>query len=114
MPKEWYTEVTGTGVHYRRQQTKNARDEEFHINRAMPEQAEGDAFNYCHRLQRSESHSQITNRKSKMLGSRGVIMATLIEFYVPQKFKLPKRESHPSEQQGKIIEFQSASVKKSA
>ncbi len=41
-------------------------------------------------------------------------MATLIQFYVPQNFKPPKRQWQPLEQLGKIIEFQCASLKKSA
>ena len=32
------------GVHYRCQQTKHATDEELHISRGMPEQAEGDGL----------------------------------------------------------------------
>jgi hypothetical protein len=49
-----------------------------------------------------------------MLGSREVTMARLIQFYVPQNFKAPKKHGQPLEQRGKIIEFQSASIKKSA
>ena len=41
-------------------------------------------------------------------------MATLIQFYVPQNFKSPKKQGPPLEERGKIIEFQSASIKKSA
>jgi hypothetical protein len=41
-------------------------------------------------------------------------MATLIQFYVPQNYKPPKKRGQPLEQLGKIIEFQSASIKKSA
>ena len=41
-------------------------------------------------------------------------MARLIPFYVPQNFKPPKNPGQPLEQRGKIIEFQSASIKKSA
>lgn len=40
-------------------------------------------------------------------------MARLIEFYVPQNFK-PKQRWLPLEERGKIIEFQSAVIKKSA
>ena len=40
-------------------------------------------------------------------------MAQLIEFYVPQSFK-PKQRWVPSEQRGKIIEFQTTVIKKSA
>ncbi len=40
-------------------------------------------------------------------------MARLIQFYVPQNFKPPKRRG-PLEQRGKIIEFQSAAIRKSA
>ena len=39
------------------------------------------------------------------LDSQGVIMAKLIQFYVPQNFKPPKRQWQPQEQRGKIIEF---------
>ena len=46
-----------------------------------------------------------------MLGSREVTMARLIPFYVPQNFKAPKKHGQPLEQRGKIIEFQSASIK---
>jgi hypothetical protein len=49
-----------------------------------------------------------------VLGSPEVTMARLIPFYVPQNFKPPKKQGQPVEQQGKIIEFQSASIKKSA
>jgi len=41
-------------------------------------------------------------------------MARLIQFYAPQNFKPPKRQRGPLEQRGKIIEFQSAAIKKSA
>jgi hypothetical protein len=41
-------------------------------------------------------------------------MAQLIEFYVPQKFKPAKQRWLPLEQRGRIIEFQSAVIKKSA
>ena len=40
-------------------------------------------------------------------------MARVIEFYIPQNFK-PKQRWLPQEQQGKIIEFKSAVIKKSA
>jgi len=43
-----------------------------------------------------------------------VTMARLIPFYVPQNFKPPKSPGQPLEQRGKIIEFQSAAIKKSA
>ena len=49
-----------------------------------------------------------------MLGSQEVTMARLIPFYVPQNFKPPKNPGQPLEQRGKIIEFHSASIKKSA
>ena len=49
-----------------------------------------------------------------MLGSEEVTMARLIQFYVPQNFKPPKRQRGPLEQRGKIIEFQSAAIRKSA
>jgi hypothetical protein len=49
-----------------------------------------------------------------VLGSREVTMARLIQFHVPQGFKPPKRQWVPLEQRGKIIEFQSAAIKKSA
>ena len=38
-------------------------------------------------------------------------MARLIPFYVPQNFKPPKNSGQPLEHRGKIIEFQSASIK---
>lgn len=41
-------------------------------------------------------------------------MARLIEFYVPQNFKPAKQRWLPFEERGKIIEFQSALIKKSA
>jgi hypothetical protein len=41
-------------------------------------------------------------------------MARLIEFYVPQKLKPAKQRWLPQEHRGKIIEFQSAVIKKSA
>jgi len=41
-------------------------------------------------------------------------MARLIEFHVPQSFKPVKQRWLPLEQRGKIIEFQSAEIKKSA
>ncbi|HEV2729075.1 MAG TPA: hypothetical protein VGV15_03505 [Terriglobales bacterium] len=41
-------------------------------------------------------------------------MARLIQFYVPQNFKLPRRQLLPAEERGKIIEFQNAAIKKSA
>jgi len=41
-------------------------------------------------------------------------MARVIEFYVPQNFKPAKQHWLPLEQRGKIIEFQSAVIKKSA
>ena len=41
-------------------------------------------------------------------------MARLIEFHVPQNFKPAKQRWLPSEQRGKIIEFQTAVIKKSA
>jgi hypothetical protein len=41
-------------------------------------------------------------------------MAKLIQFYVPQNFKPPKRRWQPVEQRGKLIEFESASIRKSA
>ncbi len=49
-----------------------------------------------------------------VLDSQGVIMAKLIQFHVPQNFKPPKRQWQPLEQRGKIIEFESASIRKSA
>ncbi len=49
-----------------------------------------------------------------MLGSQEITMARLIQFHVPQNFKPPKRRWAPLEQLGKIIEFQSAAIKKSA
>jgi hypothetical protein len=49
-----------------------------------------------------------------MLGSEEVTMARLIPFYVPQNFKPAKNPDQPPEQRGKIIEFHSASIKKSA
>jgi len=49
-----------------------------------------------------------------MLGSEEVTMARLIQFYAPQNFKPPRRQRGPLEQRGKIIEFQSAAIKKSA
>ncbi len=41
-------------------------------------------------------------------------MARVIQFHVPQGFKPPKGRWVPVEQRGKIIEFQSAAIKKSA
>jgi hypothetical protein len=41
-------------------------------------------------------------------------MARVIEFYVPQNFKPTKRRWLPLERRGKIIEFQSTVIKKSA
>lgn len=41
-------------------------------------------------------------------------MAKLIQFYVPQNFKPPKRQWQPLEQRGKLIEFENASIRKSA
>ena len=41
-------------------------------------------------------------------------MAKLIQFYVPQNFKPPKRQWQPPEQRGKLIEFESVSIRKSA
>ena len=41
-------------------------------------------------------------------------MAKVIQFYVPQNFKPPKRQWQPLEHRGKIIEFESASIRKSA
>ena len=41
-------------------------------------------------------------------------MAKLIQFYVPQNFKQPKRLWQSLEHQGKIIEIESADIKKSA
>jgi hypothetical protein len=49
-----------------------------------------------------------------MLGSQEVTMARLIPFYVPQNFKPAKNQGQSLEQRGKIIEFQNASIKKSA
>ena len=49
-----------------------------------------------------------------MLGWEEVTMARLIQFYVPQGFKPLKRQWVHLEQRGKIIEFQSAAIKKSA
>jgi hypothetical protein len=49
-----------------------------------------------------------------MLGSQEVTMARLIPFYVPQNFKPPKNQEQSLEPRGKIIEFQSASIKRSA
>jgi hypothetical protein len=49
-----------------------------------------------------------------VLGSREVTMAKLIQFYVPQTVTSPKRQGQPLEPRGKIIEFHSASIKKSA
>ena len=49
-----------------------------------------------------------------MLGSREVNMAKVIQFYVPRNFTLPNRPAQSLEQRGKIIEFHSASIKKSA
>jgi len=49
-----------------------------------------------------------------VLGSEEVTMTRLIQFYVPQNFKPPKRQWESLEQRGKIIEFQGAVVKKSA
>ena len=63
-----------------------------------------------------KSHGQTTNREStlRVLDSRRVTMARLIPFYVPKNFKPPKQRWLPQEQRGKIIEFQSAVIKKSA
>jgi hypothetical protein len=44
----------------------------------------------------------------------GFIMARLIQFYVPQSFKGPKRQWVPLEQRGKIITFRRGVIKKSA
>jgi hypothetical protein len=44
----------------------------------------------------------------------GFIMARLIQFYVPQSFKAPKRQWVSLEQRGKIIVFRSGVIKKSA
>jgi hypothetical protein len=44
----------------------------------------------------------------------GVIMARLIHFYIPQRFKAPKRQWVPLEQRGKIIAFRRGMIKKSA
>jgi hypothetical protein len=41
-------------------------------------------------------------------------MARLIQFYVPQNFKPPRRQLLPVKERGKIIEFQSAAIRKSA
>jgi hypothetical protein len=41
-------------------------------------------------------------------------MAKLIQFYVPQNVTPPKKQWQSLEQRGKIIEFQSAAIKKSA
>jgi hypothetical protein len=41
-------------------------------------------------------------------------MAKLIQFYVPQNFKPPKRQWQPLKHRGKIIGFERASIKKSA
>jgi hypothetical protein len=41
-------------------------------------------------------------------------MAKLIEFYVPKNFAVPQRCLQPAEKHGKIIEFPSGSIKKSA
>jgi hypothetical protein len=40
-------------------------------------------------------------------------MARLIPFYVPQNFKPPKNPGQTLDQRGKVIEFQTASTKKS-
>ena len=70
----------------------------------------------CHLSQASESQGQTTNRENTLqaLGSQEVTMARLIPFYVPQNFKPPKNPGQPLEQRGKLIEFQNASIKKSA
>ena len=49
-----------------------------------------------------------------VFGSWEVTMARLIQFYVPQNFKPPRRQWLPVEKRGKIIEFQSVAIKKSA
>jgi hypothetical protein len=41
-------------------------------------------------------------------------MARVIQFHVPQGFKPSKMRWVPLEQRGKIIEFQSTAIKKSA
>jgi len=49
-----------------------------------------------------------------VLGSLEVTMARLIPFHALQNFKPPKKQGQPLEQRGKIVEFQSASIKTSA
>jgi len=41
-------------------------------------------------------------------------MARLIQFYVPQNSNPPRRQWLPVQERGKIIEFQSVAIKKSA
>jgi len=41
-------------------------------------------------------------------------MARVIQFYVPQNFKPPKKHWLPVRQRGKIIEFHNTAVRKSA
>jgi len=47
-------------------------------------------------------------------GSRRFTIVRLIQFYVPRNFKLPKRRWPFLKQRGKIIDFRSAVIKKSA
>jgi hypothetical protein len=42
------------------------------------------------------------------------VMAKLIEFYVPANFQTPKTRWTPEELRGKIIDFPSSNVRKSA
>jgi hypothetical protein len=53
-------------------------------------------------------------RRKKVFILGGFIMARLIQFYVPQSFKPPKRQWVPLKQRGKIIPFRSGVMKKSA
>jgi hypothetical protein len=41
-------------------------------------------------------------------------MAQLIQFYIPTSFKSPKTRWMPLDQRGKVIEFPTAAMKKSA
>ena len=52
------------------------------------------------------THMGTTEGKMVVLGEGGRAMARLIQFYVPQSFKPPKRQWVTLDKCGKLIEFQ--------
>jgi hypothetical protein len=65
------------------------------------------------RIALSKCVSYRHERRSQEAAKRRWVMAKVIEFYVPQNFKATARWV-PADQRGKVVEFPSTPVRKSA